>query len=54
MAGEEDAVRAALETPDEVRQGRTDPAVVRCIKVAMASGCPNQPEFRLAWAHLPP
>ena len=27
---------------------------VRRIKVAMASGCPYQHEFRLAWAHLPP
>ena len=27
---------------------------VRRIKVAMASGCPYQREFRLAWAHLPP
>ena len=27
---------------------------VRRIKVAMASGCPYQWEFRLAWAHLPP
>ena len=27
---------------------------VRRIKVAMASGCPYQKEFRLAWAHLPP
>ena len=26
---------------------------VRRIKVAMASGCPYQREFRLAWAHLP-
>ncbi len=25
MAGKEEAVRAALETPDEVRQSRTDP-----------------------------
>lgn len=27
---------------------------VRRIKVAMASGCPYQREFRRAWAHLPP
>ena len=27
---------------------------VRRIKVAMASGCPYQREFRLAWAHLSP
>ena len=27
---------------------------VRRIKVAMASGCPYQREFRLAWAQLPP
>ena len=27
---------------------------VRRIKVSMASGCPYQREFRLAWAHLPP
>ena len=27
---------------------------VRRIKVAMASGCPYQREFRIAWAHLPP
>jgi len=27
---------------------------VRRIKVAMASGCPYQREFRLAWARLPP
>ena len=27
---------------------------VRRIKVAMASSCPYQPEFRLAWAQLPP
>ena len=27
---------------------------VRRIKVALASGCPYQREFRLAWAHLPP
>ena len=27
---------------------------VRRIKVAMASGCPYQREFRLARAHLPP
>ena len=27
---------------------------VRRIKVAMASGCPYQHEFRLAWAQLPP
>ena len=27
---------------------------VRRIKVAMASGCPYPPEFRLAWAQLPP
>ena len=27
---------------------------VRRIKVAMASGCPYQREFRLACAHLPP
>ena len=27
MAGKEEAVRAALETPDEVRQSRADPTV---------------------------
>ena len=27
---------------------------VRRIKVPMASGCPCQREFRIAWAHLPP
>ena len=27
---------------------------VRRIKVAMASGCPYQREFRLAWAQIPP
>ena len=27
MAGKEQAVRTALETPDEVRQSRTDPTV---------------------------
>ena len=27
---------------------------VHRIKVAMASGCPYQREFRIAWAHLPP
>ena len=36
MAGEEDAVRAALEAPDEVRQSRADPTVYLFYSVQQA------------------
>ena len=36
MAGKEQAVRTALETPDEVRQSRTDPTVYLFYSVQQA------------------
>ena len=36
MAGKEQAVRTALETPDEVRQSRADPAVYLFYSVQQA------------------